>query len=129
MKKDNAPKRRIGVMDIILVFIALTLIIFSVVMIRTFWLYGAIPDTLCTCVFAVLGTECGAMAWIKTTKERYKEREYQKEDREYEENRRNGGNTMTDNKKKDTTEEIKDFPQQDTFNGEDMTAVDDKEGE
>lgn len=69
------------------------------------------------------------MAWIKTTKERYKEREYQKEDREYEENRRNGGNTMTDNKKKDTTEEIKDFPQQDTFNGEDMTAVDDKEGE
>lgn len=129
MKKDNTPKRRIGVMDIILVFIALTLIIFSVVMIRTFWLYGAIPDTLCTCVFAVLGTECGAMAWIKTTKERYKEREYQKEDREYEENRRNGGNTMTDNKKKDTTEEIKDFPQQDTFNGEDMTAVDDKEGE
>lgn len=129
MKKDNSPKKRIGVMDIILVFIALTLIIFSVVMIRTFWLYGAIPDTLCTCVFAVLGTECGAMAWIKTTKERYKEREYQKEDREYEENRRNGGNTMTDNKKQDTTEEIKDFPQQDTFNGEDMTAVDDKEGE
>jgi len=116
-------------MDIILVFIALTLIIFSVVMIRTFWLYGAIPDTLCTCVFAVLGTECGAMAWIKTTKERYKEREYQKEDRAYEENRRNGGNTMDEKKTQDTTEEIKDFPQQDTFNGEDMTAVDDEEGE
>ena len=129
MKKDDTPKKRIGVMDIILVFIALTLIIFSVVMIRTFWLYGAIPDTLCTCVFAVLGTECGAMAWIKTTKERYKEREYQKEDREYEENRRNGGNTMDENKKQDITEEITEFPQQDTFNGEDMTAVDDEEGE
>jgi len=129
LKKDDTPKKRIGVMDIILVFIALTLIIFSVVMIRTFWLYGAIPDTLCTCVFAVLGTECGAMAWIKTTKERYKEREYQKEDREYEENRRNGGNTMDENKKQDITEEITEFPQQDTFNGEDMTAVDDEEGE
>jgi len=129
LKKDDTPKKRIGVMDIILVFIALTLIIFSVVMIRTFWLYGAIPDTLCTCVFAVLGTECGAMAWIKTTKERYKEREYQKEDRAYEENRRNGGNTMDEKKTQDTTEEIKDFPQQDTFNGEDMTAVDDEEGE
>ena len=129
MKKDDTPKKRIGVMDIILVFIALTLIIFSVVMIRTFWLYGAIPDTLCTCVFAVLGTECGAMAWIKTTKERYKEREYQKEDRAYEENRRNGGNIMDEKKTQDTTEEIKDFPQQDTFNGEDMTAVDDEEGE
>ena len=129
MKKDDTPKKRIGVMDIILVFIALTLIIFSVLMLRTFWLYGAIPDTLCTCVFAVLGTECGAMAWIKTTKERYKEREYQKEDRAYEENRRNGGNTMDEKKTQDTTEEIKDFPQQDTFNGEDMTAVDDEEGE
>lgn len=128
MKKDNSPKKRIGVMDIILVFIALTLIVFSVVMIRTFWLYGAIPDTLCTCVFAVLGTECGAMAWIKTTKERYREREYEKEDRAYYE-KQNGGNVMTDTKKQDATEEIKDFPQQDTFNGEDMTADDDEEGE
>ena len=105
MKKDDTPKKRIGVMDIILVFIALTLIIFSVVMIRTFWLYGAIPDTLCTCVFAVLGTECGAMAWIKTTKERYKEREYQKEDRAYEENRRNGGNIMDEKKTQACSEE------------------------
>ena len=36
---------------------------------------------------------------------------------------------MTDNKKQDTTEEIKDFPQQDTFNGDDMTAVGDEEAE
>lgn len=80
MKKDDSQKRRIGIMDIILIFIAITLIAFTVVMIRTFWLYGAIPDTLCQCVFAVLGTECGAMAWIKTTKERYKERKWQKQD-------------------------------------------------
>ena len=128
MGRKKTPKKKIGVMDIILVFIAVTLIVFSVVMIRTFWLYGAIPDTLCTCVFAVLGTECGAMAWIKTTKERYREREYEKEDRAYYE-KQNGGNVMTDTKKQDATEEIKDFPQQDTFNGEDMTAVDDEEGE
>lgn len=68
------------------------------------------------------------MAWIKTTKERYREREYEKEDRAYYE-KQNGGNVMTDTKKQDATEEIKDFPQQDTFNGEDMTAVDDEEGE
>lgn len=128
MGRKKTPKRKIGVMDIILVFIAVTLIVFTVVMIRTFWLYGAIPDTLCTCVFAVLGTECGAMAWIKTTKDRYREREYEKEDRAYYE-KQNGGNAMTDTKKQDTTEEIKDFPQQDTFNGEDMTAVDDEEAE
>ena len=128
MGYNKPPKNKIGVMNIILVFIAAALIIFSVVMIRTFWLYGAIPDTLCTCVFAVLGTECGAMAWIKTTKERYREREYEKEDREYID-RKNGGKSMTDNKKQDTTEEITDFPQQTTFNGDDMTAGDDKEVE
>ncbi len=128
MGHKKTPKRKIGVMDIILIFIAVTLIVFTVVMIRTFWLYGAIPDTLCTCVFAVLGTECGAMAWIKTTKDRYREREYEKEDREYYD-RQNGGKAMTDNKKQDTTEEITDFPQQDTFNGEDMAAVDDEEAE
>ncbi len=128
MGYNKPPKRKIGVMDIILIFIAVTLIVFTVVMIRTFWLYGAIPDTLCTCVFAVLGTECGAMAWIKTTKDRYREREYEKEDRAYFE-KQNGGKAMTDNKKQDTTEEIKDFPQQNTFNGDDMTAVDDEEAE
>ena len=128
MGHKKTPKRKIGVMDIILIFIAVTLIVFTVVMIRTFWLYGAIPDTLCTCVFAVLGTECGAMAWIKTTKDRYREREYEKEDREYYD-RQNGGKAMTDNKKQDTTEEITDFPQQDTFNGEEMAAVDDEEAE
>ena len=41
---------------------------------------GCIPDVLVTCVFAVLGTECGALAWIRTSKEKYKEREWQKED-------------------------------------------------
>ena len=39
-----------------------------------------IPDTLVTCVFAALGGECGAMAWIKTTKERRQDREWQKQD-------------------------------------------------
>ena len=104
------PKKSVGVMNIILVIIALTLVTFTVVMIRTFWLYGAIPDTLCTCVFGVLGTECGAMAWIKTNKDKH------------------GGISMTD-KKTEVTEEIKDFPVQDTFNSEDMAAENDEEAE
>ena len=74
------PKKSVGVMNIILVIIALTLVTFTVVMIRTFWLYGAIPDTLCTCVFGVLGTECGAMAWIKTNKDKHRDRKYELEE-------------------------------------------------
>lgn len=68
-----------GTMNIILILVALMLLSFTIVMIYLFKTYGNIPDTLCTCVFAVLGTECGAMAWIKTAKEKYRRQEYTKE--------------------------------------------------
>lgn len=74
---------RMGVMNIVLIFIAVTLISFTVVMIELFKIYGTIPDTLCTCVFTVLGTECGALAWIKNTKEKHRDRSIELEDREY----------------------------------------------
>lgn len=91
-KNADAKKKCVGVMNIILVFVAISLITFTVIMIRTFQTYGAIPDTLCTCVFAALGGECGAMAWIKTNKERYRDRNWELEDREHIEeiNKRNG---------------------------------------
>lgn len=76
---------RLGKMDVILIFVAITLLVFTVVMIYLYRETGAIPDQLCICVFAVLGGECGAMAWIKTTKERRTEREWQLQDREHEE--------------------------------------------
>ena len=83
MIKNSPKKKRIDKMDVILIILAVALIIFTVAMIQTFLLYGAIPDTLCACVFTVCGGECGAMAWIKTTKERNRERKFEKEDREY----------------------------------------------
>lgn len=78
-------KEKINKMDIILVIVAVLLIAFTVYMIKLYRETGAIPETLCTCVFGVLGGECGVMAWIKTTKERNKEREWQREDMEREE--------------------------------------------
>lgn len=68
-------------MDVVLVFIAVALVVFTAVMIGLFKEQGAIPDTLCTCVFAALGGECGAMAWIKTTKEKKQDRAWTLEDR------------------------------------------------
>ena len=69
-------------MDLILIIIAILVIIFTVMMFVTFWRYNMIPDTLCTCFFACVGTECGAMGWIKTTKDRMRERQWQLEDEE-----------------------------------------------
>ena len=82
--RRKQPKQ-IRTMDVILVVIAIALTAFTVEMIVIFRESGAIPDTLCTCVFAALGGECGAMAWIKTTKERNKDREWQREDQDREE--------------------------------------------
>lgn len=69
------------VMDVILIIVGLCLAAFTVAMIVLFQVYGAIPDTLCTCVFAALGGECGIMGWIKTSKDRRREREWELEDR------------------------------------------------
>ena len=78
-------KKKVRTMDVILVFIAVALVSFTLEMIVLYKETGAIPDTLCTCVFAALSGECGAMAWIKTSKERKTERKWQLEDLEREE--------------------------------------------
>ena len=71
-------------MDLILVIVAVLLITFTVCMLVLYVTTGGIPDTLCTCVFSALGGECGACAWIKTTKERREDRRWQRQDKKEE---------------------------------------------
>lgn len=78
MKNEQSRKT----MDTILVILGIFLLLFILVMIYLFVRLGAIPDTLCTCVFAACGGECGIMGWIKTSKTRYQEREWEVQDRE-----------------------------------------------
>lgn len=82
MKKHQKKKRSLGTMDWILVIIGGFLLVFTCYIIVLFREYGTIPDTLVTCVFAALAGECGIMGWIKTTKERNKERKWEKEDKQ-----------------------------------------------
>lgn len=72
---------RIGTMNLILILVGVALLVFTLAMIDLFKQQYAIPDTLCTCVFAVLGGECGVMGWIKTTKEKNEQRRWEQEDR------------------------------------------------
>lgn len=91
-------EKEVRTMDVILVFIAIFLLVFIVTMLILYYITGAIPDTLCTCVFAVCGGECGVMGWIKTTKERKKERQQELEDRKHQEeleNRHGNGSEET----------------------------------
>lgn len=80
MKTKN--KKQLGVMNIILIVLAIFILAFVGVMLWMYYKTGGIPDTLCTCVFAICGGECGVMGWIKTNKERYRDRQFELEDRE-----------------------------------------------
>ena len=82
MRKE---KKKLRTMDVILIVVAVALVAFTLEMLAIYRETGAIPDTLCTCVFGALGGECGAMAWIKTTKERKTDRKWQREDQAREE--------------------------------------------
>lgn len=78
-------KAKIHVMDVVLVFIGVFLVLFTVALIWIYYRNGGIPDTLCTCVFAICGGECGIMGIIQNTKTKQKERQYVLEDRKYQE--------------------------------------------
>jgi hypothetical protein len=79
-KRKKSLVDRIGTMNLILIIIGITLLAFTIAIMNLFKQYGTIPDTLVSCVFAVLGGECGVMGWIKTTKDKNKVREWEKED-------------------------------------------------
>lgn len=69
----------------ILIFIGVFLFAFAVTMIAVYVITGGTPDTLIISVFGVCGSECGAMAWIKNTKEKQQERKEFLEDRAHQE--------------------------------------------
>lgn len=91
MRKDKknedtkkSSKKAIGTMNIILIIVGVFLVLFTLKMISLFETYGMVPDTLINCVFVALAGECGIMGWIKTSKERNKDRRWLLEDREQE---------------------------------------------
>ena len=75
--KTKGRKQRMGTMDFILLIVFLCLTVFTIAMSALSTVYGSVPDTLITCVFATLGGECGILGWIKTTKEKKQDRRWQ----------------------------------------------------
>lgn len=62
--------KKIHGMDIILAIMATLTIIFTGLMIYTFWTYGSVPDTLIISFFAAFSCEGGFMAGIKVNKDK-----------------------------------------------------------
>lgn len=86
MRKKKEP-HHVGVMDIILFFGIASLVVFTIEMINTFKLIGAVPDTLIISVFGAVTGEFGIMGIIKNTKEKRKKRQEDLEDRQHMEER------------------------------------------
>ena len=86
-RKKQRPKKKLKLrtMDLILVIIAIALLVFTIDMRNTFKETGAVPDVLITCVFTALAGECGAMAWIKTTKDKLTDRKQRHRSRDSDE--------------------------------------------
>lgn len=67
--------KRVGVMDLILVIMAIVLICYTVANLIIFVRIGSEPSTLTTCIFAACTGELGVMGWIKSNKDRQREKE------------------------------------------------------
>ncbi len=84
---------KIGTLNIVLICIGLFFIWFNYQMLELFKLCGAIPETYACAVIAATIGECGFCGWIKTTKIKRMQREWDKEDQKERElnNNKEGG--------------------------------------
>lgn len=78
--KNAGDEKGMGAMDRILIVLGLFLLCFIVAMTVIYIRMGGIPDTLVQCVFGACGLEGGIMGWIKTTKDRRRERRWERQD-------------------------------------------------
>lgn len=76
-------KKKVRTLNVVLIILGIAVGIFTVAMIQIYLKTGGIPDTLCGCFYGAATGEFGVMGWIRTTKDRDKKRQYDLEDREY----------------------------------------------
>lgn len=72
---------KIGTLNIVLICVGLFFVWFNYQMLEIFKLCGSIPETYACAVIAATIGECGICGWIKTTKDKRMQREWDKEDR------------------------------------------------
>ncbi len=72
-------RKMMKTMDKILIFIGVFLLIFTSVMIFIYYKTGGVPDTLIVSIFGICGGEAGIMGWIKTTKDKFIDKDLEKE--------------------------------------------------
>lgn len=72
---------RLGTLNIILFIVGAFFVWFNWQMILTYRMYGSIPETYACAVVAATIGEAGICGWIRTTKDRKRERRWELQDR------------------------------------------------
>lgn len=80
-ERRRVPLQKPKTSTVVLVFVAVFVLLFTNRMIELYEATGGIPDTLVVSVFGICGGECGALSWIRTSKEKHRDRKWEAEDR------------------------------------------------
>lgn len=76
--------KKIGTLNLVLILVGVFFFWFNLELLQIFREQGNIPETYaCAVVAATLG-ECGICGWIRTTKDRKREHNWEKEEKEKE---------------------------------------------
>lgn len=84
LKKLKEAIDRIGTLNRVLILVGAFFIWFNWQMLEIFKQYASIPETYACAVIAATIGECGICGWIRTTKDRKREREWEQEDKLFE---------------------------------------------
>ena len=85
MSEGRHEKKGPGTMNVVLVIVLATVLVFIGIVLYMDWRGIVVQDSLIVSFFGMAGGECGVLGWIKTTKERKQERRWQLEDRQRQE--------------------------------------------
>ena len=87
MKKKRSPLQRIregvnkfGTLNIILVIVFAFFIIFHLQMLQLYKEFGSLPESYAIAVVGATIGEAGICGWIRTNKDKHRERQWEKED-------------------------------------------------
>ena len=87
MKKKRHPLRRIreaiksfGTLNIILIIVFAFFILFHFQMLQLYKTFGSLPESYAIAVVGATIGEAGICGWIRTNKDRHRERQWEKED-------------------------------------------------
>ena len=96
LKKIVTTVKKVGTLNLVLMFVGAFFIWFNWQMILVFRECGSIPETYACAVVAATIGECGICGWIRTNKDKQQDRKWQKQDekegREQNESGMNVGN-------------------------------------